>query len=240
MFYLYCLSDDLASGVLDETVGIADSAPRLIEVDGIGAVVSEFNDSSIAITRENVLAHERVVARVLQETTPLPFRFGTLADAKRLESYIGSQKSSLLQSFDRVRGAVEMSVKIIWKKTEEAAEPEQQTTLPSPAIGETSAGKGTRFLLEKRSQIVGDDEAKMRSEELREWLEEYLKAVVRDVSIQIRPTESMVISASHLVARENTGAYRQLMEAARESKPDLHFLTSGPWAPYSFSNLPAH
>jgi hypothetical protein len=239
MFYLYCLSDDLTPGILDETRGIADAALRLIEFEGIRAVVSEFESATIGITRENVLAHERVVGRVLQETTPLPFRFGTLADAKRLESYIGSQKSSLLESFDRVRGAVEMSVKIIWKKAGRAAESDQPTTLAGPAIGETTAGEGTRFLLQKRSQIVGDDEAKMQSEELRDWLEQHLKDIVRDVSLQVRPTDSMVISASFLVARENLSAYRQLMDAARASKPDLRFLTSGPWAPYSFSNLPS-
>ncbi len=239
MFYLYCLSDDLAPGVLDETRGVAGGALSLIEVEGIRAVVSEFNETKIAVNRENVWAHERVVSRVLQETTPLPFRFGTLADAKRLESYISSQKSNLLRSLDRVRGAVEMSVKIIWKEAGTTAESDQQPSLASPSPGVTTAGEGTRFLLQKRSKIIGDDEAKTRSDELRDWLEEHLKEIARDASMEVRPTDSMVISASHLVGRENVSAYRQLMDAARSSKPELRFLISGPWAPYSFSDLPS-
>jgi len=35
--------------------------------------VSEFAGDAVAITRENVLAHEQVVRSVLRHTTPLPF-----------------------------------------------------------------------------------------------------------------------------------------------------------------------
>src|SRR4051812_44867402 len=112
--YAYCLSDEAISAIAS-VVGMASEKPRLIHRGGITAVVSDFNDEQVAVTRENVLSHERVVRRVLVETTPLPFRFGTIVHEAQLQSYLDAQQDSLKAQLERVRGCVEMSVKVIWK-----------------------------------------------------------------------------------------------------------------------------
>jgi hypothetical protein len=47
----------------------------------------------------------------------------------------------------------------------------------------------------------------------------------------------MVLAAAHLVERGRLPAYRKGLGAARTERPDLHFLISGPWPPYSFANI---
>jgi gas vesicle protein GvpL/GvpF len=42
---------------------------------------------------------------------------------------------------------------------------------------------------------------------------------------------------SHLVERDAVDEYRRLVDRARAERPELHFLLSGPWAPYSFANI---
>ena len=84
--YAYCLSDEVVSGIDESVVGVAGAVPRLLERGEIRAVVSDFGEERVAVTRENVLAHERVVRRVLMDATPLPFRFGTVTSEARLES----------------------------------------------------------------------------------------------------------------------------------------------------------
>src|SRR4051794_40077505 len=93
--YAYCLSDEVATGVVEPLVGMAGAPPRVILHGGIAAIVSDFEDERVAVTRENVLAHEGVVRRVLVETTPLPFRFGTIVSAEKLHGYLDSQQDSL-------------------------------------------------------------------------------------------------------------------------------------------------
>lgn len=233
MLYLYCLSDEATARVLLGVAGVGGVAPRLVDYDGLSAVVSEFAEASVAVTRENVLAHERVLSRVLTATTPLPFRFGTVAGAQRLESFITAQRISVLAALERVRGAVEMSVKIIRPDEEE-----ERTALASETQGEdAAAGVGTRFLLTKRREILSAERLKEGAETLSAWLAAMLKDVVKDSFVELRPAESMFVSASHLVARERVENYRARLEAARRERPDLRFLTSGPWPPYSFSNL---
>src|ERR1051326_6792806 len=112
--YAYCLSDEVTEGAIESATGIAGAKPKLVRCGEIAAVVSEFDDEQVKVTRENVLAHEGVVRRVLAETTPLPFRFGTVTSEEKLQGYLDSQQDSLKAQLNRVRGCVEMSVKVIW------------------------------------------------------------------------------------------------------------------------------
>jgi len=46
-----------------------------------------------------------------------------------------------------------------------------------------------------------------------------------------------VVAAAHLVERDKIPQYKERLAAARKNRPELHFLFSGPWPPYSFANI---
>lgn len=236
--YAYCLSDEVTAGAVESETGVAGAGPRLLRRGEISAVVSDFADERAAVTRENVLAHERVVRRVLTETTPLPFRFGTVISGERLQSYLDSRQDSLRAQLGRVRGCVEMSVKVIWNPdaiTEEAARDEARETSAGEVLF-AAAGRGTAFLAAKRREILGAQSLRERADDLAAWLGECLGDVVREAEVSLRPTESLVLSAAHLVERARLKEYRASLGRARRERGDLHFLTSGAWPPYSFTS----
>ena len=110
--YVYCLSDELEAATVEGLTGVGGAAVRVLSLGRIAAVVTEFEDESIAVTSENVRAHNRVNSQVLAALTPLPFRFGTRVSESRLAEYVAANEGSLVASLARVRGCVEMSVKI--------------------------------------------------------------------------------------------------------------------------------
>jgi len=83
--YAYCLSDEVTPEATNSVIGVAGAMPRLIHYQGITAVVSDYTGEHLSVTRENVFAHERVIGRILAETTPLPFRFGTVVSEAQLQ-----------------------------------------------------------------------------------------------------------------------------------------------------------
>lgn len=234
--YVYCLSDEVAADALAGVAGIAGAEPQVILCGNIKAVVSEFTGERAAVTRENVIAHERVIGRVLAQTTPLPFRFGTIATASRLHDYVSSQRGQLESLLARVRGAVEMSVKIIWD-AEAVKSAAADRAAPDQAADTQSPGPGRAFLLARQREMAGDEALKARAEEIAAWLKERLHSVVREAVVTVRPTEALVITAAHLVERAKIGQYRECLMRARQECRDLYFLTSGAWPPYSFTHL---
>lgn len=238
-FYAYCLSDEVTGVMIESVTGVGGAGrPCLIQFGGIAAVVSPFEGESASVTRENVFAHERVIGHVLAHTTPLPFRFGTVVDAARLEGYVDSQRARLQAQLARVRGCVEMSVKVIWSVSAVKREATGRDAKPDAAEDESSAlaqGRGAAFLMAKRREILGDETLKAQAESIAAWLAAHLGETAREAEVNVRPMEALVVAAAHLVERARLEEYQERLRAARSQRADLHFLTSGPWPPYSFS-----
>src|ERR1043166_5133307 len=144
--YAYCLVEDV--NALDANpLRITGAAVRLLQVDEFAVLVSNFDADTVAVTRENALDHAAVVRSVLDRTTPLPFRFGTLVTEQQLRSYISARKPALETNLARVRGCVEMSMKIIWPVSKEASKEWEESTQPAQ-------GAGATFLAAKRREIL--------------------------------------------------------------------------------------
>jgi gas vesicle protein GvpL/GvpF len=227
--YVYCLAEGIEE-LQQQTLGISGAPVRLVNTENLSVLVSDLEADSVPATRENALAHASVVRSVLDHITPLPFRFGTIVTEQQLQGYLSARKRSLESKFESVRGCVEMGVKIIWENTAE-----QQPSTHDFRPGEQ--GIGTTFLAEKRSQMIGDEQRATAATEISTWLRENLSGLIRDEQVTIRPTERLVLSAAHLIERDKITQYRQRLAGTCQNRPELHFLLSGPWPPYSFANI---
>lgn len=223
--YVYCLAEDI-DALTAPVSGISGAKVSLLKLEGLSLLVSEFDGDSTPVTRDNVLAHDAVVRSMLDQTTPLPFRFGTLVTEQKLASYISSHRQGLETKLTQVRGCLEMSVKIIWDTDQVDAGSESQ-----------ESGPGAAFLQQKRREILGGERRAARAKEVSVWLSDQVGMVVREEQTVLSPTQKLIVAAAHLVERECMPAYRERLAEARKNRPDLHFLVSGPWPPYSFSNI---
>ena len=224
--YVYCLAEN-ADELPHSLHGVGGATVRLLQWEQLSLLVSDFAGDAIPVTRENVLAHAAVVQSALQSTTPLPFRFGALVTEEELRSYVRSKHELLRAKLEQVRGCVEMSVKIIWDR-------EWQEEVPSN-VGQDKPG--TAFLSEKRRELLGGEARAEQAKRVAEWLEGQMREVVREIHISKNPTDKLILASAHLVERDRLKHYRILINEARQERPELHFLVSGPWAPYSFANM---
>src|SRR5215216_794134 len=224
--YAYCLVEDL--NAFDATTrGISGAAVRSLQIDELAVLVTDFNADTVAVARENALDHAAAVRSVLDRTTPLPFRFGTLVSEQQLRSYVAARKPALETNLSLVRGCVEMSVKMIWQV---AMDQEDEPKKPVQGIG-------AAFLAAKRSEILGSELRAAKATEISTWLHESVNGLTRGEKLNIQPSEKLFLTAAHLVERDNLNQYRTKMVQARDERRGLHFLLSGPWPPYSFANI---
>lgn len=248
--YVYCLGDELRADSFGELRGVGGARVRVVALGRLAAVVSESGGEGAEVSAENVRAHSGVNAAALARATPLPFRFGTVADEHRLAAYVSENEAALLGALARVRGCVEMSVKV--RRADEKAEGEGQNAKgegeedeggweSGPGIGATEAsarvGRGTAFLLAKRREVLGDEARRRGAEEVAAWLASRVSGLVRESSARVHSAGALFVRASHLVERARLEEYRARVRELTSERADLHFLASGPWPPYSFSDL---
>jgi hypothetical protein len=231
--YVYCLSDEPGAAPSEGLEGVGGARVRLFESGGLSVVVSDFEGERAPITREGLRAHNRVNAHVLARVTPLPFRFGTLADEGRLNSYVESNARALREALARVRGRVEMSVKVrLGPDAEVDARAEKETAAPEVRAG--ARGSGTAFLLAKRREMMGEESLKARAEEAAARLASTVGALARESDVRLTPEGPIVVRASHLVGRADVAEYRARLREAGARAGGMLLLLSGPWPPYSF------
>ena len=222
--YAYCLCADLDT--FDKSVtGVSGAEVRVLKIEGIAVLVSECD--AIPTNRENALAHAAVVRSVLDRTTPMPFRFGTLATEQQLRSFVATNKRAIANKLAHLRGCVEMDLKTTW-----------QSSNPSPNKPNPAAGPGTAFLLEKRRELVGDDQALAERAELSTFFRTELGSLIKDEKIGLQPSEKTNLTrVYHLVESARIKEYRARVEELRAQRPELQLDLSGPWPPYSFANI---
>ncbi|HEX8501303.1 MAG TPA: GvpL/GvpF family gas vesicle protein [Pyrinomonadaceae bacterium] len=240
--YVYCLGEGLPAAAFDGVGGVGGAAARVLSVGRLSAVVSDAGGEPVAVTEENLSAHNRVNAAALAVSTPLPFRFGTLAAPERLAEYAASNEAALSAALARVRGHVEMSLKLMGQaegKRQEAkvgGEDGGRDEAAGPGEG-AAVGRGTAFLLKKRREALGEEDARRRAEGLAGWLAAGVAGLARESAVRVSPAEAIAVRAAHLVERGRVAEYRERVRGLAAARPDLRLLTSGPWPPYSFSDL---
>ena len=222
----YCFIENIPT-LPESLAGIGGSQVRLLTVDEFSILVSDFSAETVSINRQNVLAHASVVQRILTRTTPLPFRFGTLVTEEQLRNYVAARGQALKTKFRNIRGCLEMNTKVIWQGDGVLME-----RLPSE-----KSKPGTAFLAQKRREIFGSETRVAEARSVASWLDQLVGDISRERKLEESRTDKMLLSAAHLVAREAVDEYRTRLKAARAERPNLHFLVSGPWAPYSFANM---
>lgn len=228
--YAYCLVEDLDE-VDPHTRGLAGAAVRLMKSDDLGVIVSDSESETVRVTKENALEHAAVVRSVLDRTTPLPFRFGALLSEQQLKSYLSTHAPALKNQLARVRGCVEMNLKIMWQlPTTEAA---------SSAARDPAAGPGTTFLKEKQRKLFGDEQRGQQIAELSTMLRDALgEGLIMEEQITLRPSQRSVLAAvAHLVKTPQIRQYRERVAETLTSRSDFRVMVSGPWPPYSFANI---
>lgn len=259
--YLYCLTEP-GRAPPEELRGISRATVRAVDVAGrLAAWVSDLPEELGPATTEQVQLHDCVVRAALAKATPLPARFGqSFAGDSALRRALEARVDSLVRSLERVRGAVEMTVRILLPTSEDlvgagdvpdalgggfvrvegAAERGERAGGPrggGGAGGVPPAGAGRAYLARLRERQRASTELQRQAEFLQARVARAVDGIVREEVCSSVMPGSHSFAVSHLLAREAVGEYRLRVDSLIKADPALRLLVSGPWAPYSFARL---
>ena len=203
-----------------------------VEVGGLRAWVSETPHAPVAPNVDRAREHDRVVRAAMEVETPLPARFGqVVADHAALEHVVASRREELAAALESVSGAVEMTVRV------RIPVPPPAASSPDPASAE---GRGRRYLERVAAAHRREQNVLAEQQVVRERVRRAVGPLVRADAFAGPSAGSDVASLSHLVPRDRITAYRSAIQALRVDNPALSIRVTGPWAPYSFTQVSAH
>jgi gas vesicle protein GvpL/GvpF len=194
---------------------LPDIAPlKLVPIDGLAAVCAPASDAEAS--PEALWRYEEVVEALMADRDLLPTRYGTrLADEAAVTRAVQDRREELAAALDRVRGAVELSVRVA------AAEARQGGGTPAEA---TSGAEYLRV----RALAEASHERTARA------VHEPLSALSR-ASVVGRPHCPELFRAAYLVERDAIESFTATVKRQQDTGPGLSILCTGPWPPYSFA-----
>ena len=250
MIYVYAITDrpelPVPGGPGLEGLGGHESCPYPLPHREIAAVVCSLPMAELQVTEANLWKHEAVVEALLADRAVLPVRFGTaLADEAAVQAMLATRHAGLVADLDRVRGRVELGLRVLWndKEQEQDGDPQREAALPlPPAItyppllthSRPPANSGQAYLLarleEERRLQARRREAEMLAAEIHAPLARLAADAVREVLLAPR----LLLTAAYLVEQEQVAAFQHEVEKLGQLDPSLRFLCTGPWPAYSF------
>src|SRR5918911_5277959 len=122
--YIYCIARaqpfEKNGNSLFATPGIGgpDKPVRLLTYDDLAAVVSDAARDEYAVTRENLLAHQRVIMQAMTRSDVLPVAFWTVAESDQQvqEQLLRGAADALHRALAEVRGRIELALKVLWNE----------------------------------------------------------------------------------------------------------------------------
>jgi hypothetical protein len=204
-------------------VGLEGASLIGLAYQDIGAVASTLTVTEVPLTEANLWRHEAVVEALMADRTVLPMRFGTvLADEAAVQSVLAARYADFMTSLDRVRGRVELGLRVLWDFEIQNSK------------FEIRPGSGRAYLL---ARLEEDRQARARqlwAEALVAQIHIPLARLATESTRQVLAAPRSLLKAAYLVDRDRVAAFRREVEALSAANPTLRFLCTGPWPAYSF------
>lgn len=239
--YIYCVV-----GARNERsfrgIGINKSDVLSVSYEDLSMMVSHHSLARIVISRDNMLAHERVIERVMREFDGvLPIRFGTIAaNADEVRDLLHRRHNEFLNLLRYVDHKIELNVKGVWKNMRGIY---AEIVRENPVIKE----KKEKILQQGNVQNMRDKyEVGMMVEKalLKKKDEEahtilgFFRKTAADVKLNKTAGDEMFLNAAFLVDRGREKEFDNLMdEVDRHYHNRVHFKYTGPLPVYNFVNV---
>jgi hypothetical protein len=226
-------------------IGARGDEVRTIGAGDLSMAVSPHPLVQFAVSRENMIAHERVIEEVMKEfDSVLPVRFGTIASsADEIRNLLERRSGEFKNLLNTVDHKIELGVKAIWKDLKtifrEIAVDNEDIKRAQREIRNAKGKRNLGAQLELGRLVEGALARKKEKE--RDGVTQTLSKIAFDCKLTKTSGEAMFMNASFLVNKGREKEFDNLME----DLTDLHhrriqFLYAGPLPVFNFVNVAIH
>ena len=243
--YFYCVIPCKESCTFDvDAIGNGGGVVHTVCHQGLAAVVSDSPMKQYESTRQNMVAHERVLETVMRETTLLPVRFGTVTDSvspvRNIKKLLESRFEEFQKLLEDIEDKVELGLKAFWRDEKAIFEEIVAENADIRRLRNSLSGKSpeaTHFDRVRLGEMVKEALNRKRAKETAKIL-----LPLRRIAHSVRENEAMgdrmVVNAAFLVNKSKEPEFDQVVGKLDEQlggRVALKYIGSAP--PYNFINI---
>jgi hypothetical protein len=241
--YLYCIigtDEERNFGPLG-IMGRGDPVTTISYRD-LSGVISDAPIKKYPVTRENTIAHEKAIEKVMAEGyVALPARFGTVAgSAQEVRDLLRKRYREFKDLLREMDNKVELGVKALWLNMDSVFNEILQEREDIRRLRDRAALKPTRADMMQVGELVKEalEQKKNREGAL---IARRLKSIAADHKINNTFGDNMFLNTAFLVDRTREKEFDgevEALRAEREGKARITYI--GPAPPFNFVNIVIH
>ncbi len=214
----------------------------------LGMMISNSPMTQYVISRENLLAHERVVEEVMKEFTVLPVRFCTIASsADEIRDLLDRRQKEFKNLLRDMDHKIELGIKGLWNNMEvifkEITEENKEIKKLKDNLQKNKRRKNIsspRAFLEGQMEVgkLVEENLKRKKKKEAENIVDALRRTAFDHKLNNTVSDEMFINAAFLVDKGREKEFDNIMDDLSEKHRDrIKFTYVGPLPPYNFVNI---
>ena len=231
-WYAYCIAEKEAFPELahhrkpvplEAHRGVLGNQIFLYPASDFAVVVSEHTPED-KLEQKSAVDHARVIAACFEQSTVLPFRFGTVFSSDDvLRRTVRSNQRQFNANVERLRGKSEMHLKVVLE--------DGGPNSPKYA-SKASAGKEYLSRLRETATLQRDRQTKAKAVFMQ--MHRMFSPLEEEIACRRTDKGQMMLDIAHLIKRGNEARYQNKYSTASQSLRDCQMMLSGPWPPYHF------
>lgn len=245
--YIYCIVETKQERNFGP-IGIGDRGDEVLTIgyNDISMVVSNHPMTKLVVSRENLIAHEKVIEQVMQEfDSVLPVRFCTIAaSADEIRNLLDRRYREFKNLLKNMDHKVELGVKGIWKNMElifkEIAEENKEIKRAKERIQNKGGMGGFSNVVQAKTEIgkmVEQSLAKKKEKEAQEIVD-FLRRTSFEYKLNKTVGDEMFMNAAFLVDKGREKEFDNIMDdLSEEYKDRIKFMYAGPLPVFNFVNI---
>jgi hypothetical protein len=221
-------------------IGIDNSVVYTIFREETAAVVSDVPNGKLRPERRHLSAHQRVLRRLMEESTPLPISFGVIADgSKTTEKIIAENRSAFQEQLHHVAGKMEMGLRVVWDVPNifeyfVNTHPELRFARDRFFGTHREPAQDDKIELGRMFDRMLDEDRESCADDVENILSRYCFEIRRNKC----RTEKEIVNLACLVERDAEARFEKgILEAANLFDNNFAFDYNGPWAPHNFVDM---
>jgi hypothetical protein len=232
-----------ANAALEELERRSDQLPEVwvVEAGDLAAIVSNAPTGDGKATRDQALAHARVLEAAVVDAPVVPFRFGIMVpgDQEVGSDLLEAQREQLVPLLDRVKDRMQMTLKVYYREDavlREIVENEPEIQRLREQMSQAPE-EATRDIRARVGELVSNALEQRRQRDSADIVE-HLKPVSVAAVVENLEKEFMVVNAPFLVERERRQEFEDAVEeVAQERQERMQFRLLGPMPAYNFIDV---
>jgi hypothetical protein len=228
---------------LDELERRGDRLPDVwvVEAGDLGAIVGNAPEGDGKATRDQALAHARVLEAAVVDAPVVPFRFGIMVpgDQEVDTDLLEPRRDEFMQLLKKVENHVQLTLKVNYVEDvllREIVDNEPEIGQLREQMGE-GPEEATRDVRVRLGELVNNAVEQRRERDSADILER-LKEVSQAAVAESLEKEFMVLNAPFLVERDRQQEFEDAVEeVAQERQERMRFRLLGPMPAYNFIDI---